>query len=142
MLFMYIVSRPFPHAKIVNIDSTRALATPGVLAVITGRDLEKYNLHMMPTLMSDTQMVCPTDRVVYQAQEVAAVIATSRYAAADGVAAVDVEYDPLDPVVDPYKAIEAGATLVRPDRKNTNHSWHWEAGNKDATEQAFKDADL
>jgi aerobic carbon-monoxide dehydrogenase large subunit len=96
----------------------------------------------MPTLMSDTQMVLPTDRVVYQSQEVAAVIATSRYAAADGVAAVDVEYDPLPPVVDPYKAIEAGATLVRPDRKNTNHIWHWEAGNKDATEQAFKDADL
>ena len=142
MLYMDIVRSPYPHAKIVNIDSTRALATPGVLAVITGRDLEKYNLHMMPTLMSDTQMVLPTDRVVYQAQEVAAVIATSRYAAADGVAAVDVEYDPLDPVIDPYKALEPGATLVRPDRKDTNHIWHWEAGNKDATEQVFKDADL
>jgi carbon-monoxide dehydrogenase large subunit len=79
---------------------------------------------------------------VYQSQEVAAVIATSRYAAADGVAAVDVDYDPLPPVVDPYKAIEPGATLVRPDRKDTNHIWHWEAGDKDATEQVFKDADL
>jgi len=92
--------------------------------------------------MSDTQMVLPTDRVVYQSQEVAAVIATSRYAAADGVAAVDVDYEPLPPVVDPYKAIEPGATLVRPDRKDTNHIWHWEAGNKDATEQVFRDADL
>jgi len=142
MLFMDIVRTPYPHAKILNIDASRALATPGVLAVITGRDLEKYNLHMMPTLMSDTQMVLPTDRVVYQSQEVAAVIATSRYAAADGVAAVDVDYEPLPPVVDPYKAIEPGATLVRPDRKDTNHIWHWEAGNKDATEQVFKDADL
>jgi carbon-monoxide dehydrogenase large subunit len=79
---------------------------------------------------------------VYQAQEVAAVIATSRYAAADGVAAVDVEYDPLDPVIDPYKAIEPGATLVRPDRKDTNHIWHWEAGNKEATERVFAEADL
>jgi len=142
MLFMDIVRTPYPHAKILNIDASRALATPGVLAVITGRDLEKYNLHMMPTLMSDTQMVLPTDRVVYQSQEVAAVIATSRYSAADGVAAVDVDYEPLPPVVDPYKAIEPGATLVRPDRKDTNHIWHWEAGNKDATEQVFKDADL
>jgi carbon-monoxide dehydrogenase large subunit len=142
MLFMDIVRTPYPHAKILNIDASRALAMPGVLAVITGRDLEKYNLHMMPTLMSDTQMVLPTDRVVYQSQEVAAVIATSRYAAADGVAAVDVDYEPLPPVVDPYKAIEPGATLVRPDRKDTNHIWHWEAGNKDATEQVFKDADL
>jgi len=142
MLFMDIVRTPYPHAKILNIDASRALATPGVLAVITGRDLEKYNLHMMPTLMSDTQLVLPTDRVVYQSQEVAAVIATSRYAAADGVAAVEVDYEPLPPVVDPYKAIEPGATLVRPDRKDTNHIWHWEAGNKDATEQVFKDADL
>ena len=142
MLYMDIVRTPYPHAKIVSIDSSRALATPGVLAVITGRDLEKYNLHMMPTLMSDTQMVLPTDRVVYQSQEVAAVIATSRYAAADGAAVVDVEYDPLPPVIDPYKAMEPGATLVRPDRKDTNHIWHWEAGNKDATEQMFADADL
>ena len=142
MLYMDIVRTPYPHAKILNIDSSKALATPGVLAVITGRDLEKYNLHMMPTLMSDTQMVLPTDRVVYQSQEVAAVIATSRYAAADGVAAVEVEYEPLDVVVDPYKALEAGATLVRPDRKNTNHIWHWEAGNADATDKVFAEADL
>jgi len=91
--------------------------------------------------MSDTQMVLPTDRVVYQSQEVAAVIATSRYAAADGVAAVDVQYDPLPPVVDPYKAIEKGATLVRPDRKDTNHIWHWEAGDKTATDRVFSEAD-
>ena len=142
MLYMDIVRSPYPHAKMVNIDSSRALATPGVLAVITGRDLEKYNLHMMPTLMSDTQMVLPTDRVVYQSQEVAAVIATSRYAAADGMAAVDVEYEPLDPVVNPYKALEAGSTLVRPDRKDTNHIWHWEAGNKEATDRIFAEADL
>src|SRR6476661_8915456 len=142
MLFMDIVRTPYPHAKILNIDASQALATPGVLAVITGRDLEKYNLHMMPTLMSDTEMVLPTDRVVYQSQEVAAVIATSRYAAADGVAAVDVDYDPLPPVIDPYKAIEPGATLVRPDRKDTNHIWHWEAGNKEATERVFSEADL
>src|SRR5215213_8728061 len=142
MLYMDIVRSPYPHAKIVNIDSTRALATPGVLAVITGRDLEKYNLHMMPTLMSDTQMVLPTDRVVYQSQEVAAVIATTRYGAADGAAVVDVEYDPLPPVIDPYKAIQPGATLVRPDRNDTNHIWHWEAGNKEATERVFAEADL
>src|SRR6478672_3483345 len=142
MLFMDIVRSPFPHARILKIDSSRALATPGVAAVITGRDLEKYNLHMMPTLMSDTQMVLPTDRVVYQAQEVAAVIATSRYAAADGAANVDVDYEPLDPVIDPYKALESTSPLVRPDRKDTNHIWHWEAGNRAATDKVFADADL
>src|SRR6187551_1680431 len=116
MLFMDIVRTPYPHAKILNIDTSLALATPGVLAVITGRDLEKYNLHMMPTLMSDTQMVLPTDRVVYQSQEVAAVIATSRYAAADGVAAVEVDYEPLPVVIDPFKALEPDAFVLRPDR--------------------------
>jgi aerobic carbon-monoxide dehydrogenase large subunit len=142
MLYMDIVRSPFPHAKILNIDTGPALAVEGVVAVITGRDLEKYNLHMMPTLMSDTQMVLPTDRVVYQSQEVAAVIATSRYAAADGAAAVEVEYDPLPPVVDPYKALEPGSPVVRPDRKETNHIWHWEAGDRQATERVFAEADL
>src|SRR5438270_13006211 len=118
MLYMDIVRSPFPHAKIVKIDSSRALATPGVLAVITGRDLEKYNLHMMPTLMSDTQMVLPTDRVVYQSQEVAAVIATSRYAAADGVEAVEVDYEPLAPVIDPFKALDPSAPILRTDKKD------------------------
>ena len=142
MLYMDIVRSPYPHAKILNIDITRAMATPGVVAVITGRDLEKYGLHMMPTLMSDTQMVLPTDRVVYQAQEVAAVIATSRYAAADGMANVDVDYEPLTPVIDPYKALNKDSPLVRPDRKDTNHIWHWEAGDAAATDRVFAEADV
>src|SRR4029077_3866150 len=73
MLFMDIVRSPFAHAKIVKIDTTRALKVPGVLAVITGETLAQYKLHWMPTLMSDTQMVLPTEKVMYQSQEVAAV---------------------------------------------------------------------
>ena len=78
MLHMEIVRSPYAYAKIKSIDASRALKIPGVLAVITGETLAKYNLHWMPTLMSDTQMVLPTDTVMYQAQEVAAVIATDR----------------------------------------------------------------
>src|SRR5882672_5963665 len=84
MLYMDIVRSPFAYAKIKSINTEKALKVPGVLAVIDGPTLAKYNLHWMPTLMSDTQMVLPTDRVMYQAQEVCAVIATDRYAAADG----------------------------------------------------------
>ena len=73
MLWMDIVRSPYAHARIVSIDASKALAIPGVLAVITGKDLEKYGLHWMPTLMSDTQMVLPVEKVMYQAQEVAAV---------------------------------------------------------------------
>src|ERR671922_2352465 len=92
MLYLDIVRSPFAHAKIVKIDTSKATAVPGVLAVITGETLAKYNLHWMPTLMSDTQMVLPTEKVMYQGQEVAGVIAIDRYAAADGVDAVDVDY--------------------------------------------------
>ena len=142
MLYLDIVRSPYAHAKIIRSTPTKALAVPGVLAVITGKDLAKYNLHWMPTLMSDTQMVLPVEKVMYQAQEVAAVIATSRYAAADGVAAVEVEYEPLPVVVDPFKALEPGAPVLRTDKKDKkdNHIWHWEGGDKAATDRAFTEA--
>jgi carbon-monoxide dehydrogenase large subunit len=144
MLWLDIVRSPFAHARIKSINTQRALAVPGVLAVITGETLAKYNLHWMPTIMSDTQMVLPTEKVMYQAQEVAGVIATSRYAAADGADAVEVEYEPLPVVVDPFKALEPGAPVLRTDKpgKTDNRAWHWEAGDRAATEAAFRAADV
>jgi carbon-monoxide dehydrogenase large subunit len=141
---MDIVRSPYAHAKIKAIHTEKALAIPGVLAVITGETLKAYNLHWMPTLMSDTQMVLPVEKVMYQAQEVAAVIATDRYIAADGVEAVEVEYEPLPVVVDPKKALEPGATVLRTDKegKTDNHIWHWETGDRAATEKAFAEADV
>ena len=143
MLWMDIVRSPYAHATIKSIDATEALAIPGVLAVVTGADLEKAGLHWMPTLAGDKQMVLPTHTVMYQAQEVAAVVATSRYIAADGAAAVVVDYEPLEVVVDPFKALEEGAPVLRPDReKKSNHIWHWESGNKDATDAAISAAEV
>ncbi len=143
-VWMSIVRSPYAHAKITNIDASAALAMPGVLAVITGRDLEKAGLHWMPTLAGDKQMVLPTDTVMYQAQEVAAVIAESRYQAADGANAVEVEYEPLPVIVDPFKALEPDAFVLRPDRgpdKQTNHAWHWESGDRAATDAALAASD-
>ena len=144
MLYLAIVRSPYAHARITKIDTERALKTPGVLAVITGETLAKYNLHWMPTLMSDTQAVLPVDKVMYQAQEVAAVVATSRYAAADGVEAVDVEYDPLPVVVDPFKALQPDAPVIRTDKKDKkdNHIFHWEVGDRQATDRVFADAEV
>jgi carbon-monoxide dehydrogenase large subunit len=144
MLYLDIVRSPFAHARIKGINTERALKVPGVLAVITGETLAKYNLHWMPTLMSDTQMVLPTEKVMYQAQEVAGVIATDRYAAADGVDAVEVDYEPLPVVVDPFKALEPGAPVLRTDKKDKkdNHIFHWEVGDRQATERAFSSADV
>ncbi|MEM9772971.1 MAG: aerobic carbon-monoxide dehydrogenase large subunit [Chloroflexota bacterium] len=140
MLYMDIVRSPYAHAKILEIDASEALATEGVLAVITGKDLEAHNLAWMPTLMSDTQMVLPTDKVVYYAQEVCAVVATSRYIAADAIEKIYVDYEPLDPVVDPFDALNDN-TLVREDKEEkTNRIWHWEVGDKDATDEVFANA--
>jgi carbon-monoxide dehydrogenase large subunit len=142
MVHMDIVRSPYAHAKLKKIDTAAALKVPGVLAVITGETLAQFKLHWMPTLMSDTQMVLPTEKVMYQAQEVAAVIATDRYTAADGVAAVEVDYDPLPVVVDPFKALEPGAPVLRTDKpgKTDNRIFHWEVGDRAATDEAIKGA--
>ncbi|MBI2073171.1 MAG: carbon-monoxide dehydrogenase large subunit [Gemmatimonadetes bacterium] len=144
MLYLDIVRSPYAHAKIKAIRTEQALKVPGVLAVITGETLAQYNLHWMPTLMSDTQMVLPTEKVMYQAQEVAGVIATSRYAAADGVDAVEVDYEPLPVVVDPFKALEPGAPVLRTDKKDKkdNRIFHWEVGDRAGTDRAFTEADV
>src|SRR5437763_16693303 len=63
MLYLDIVRSPYAHAKIVKIDTTKAMAIPGVVAVVTGELLKQYNLHWMPTLMSDTQTVLPVEKV-------------------------------------------------------------------------------
>jgi aerobic carbon-monoxide dehydrogenase large subunit len=139
MLYLDIVRSPYAHAKIKAIHTEKALAIPGVLAVIDGKILDGYKLAFMPTLSNDTQMVLPIDTVKYQAQEVAAVVATERYIAADGVEAVEVDYEPLPVVVDPFKALEPGATKVRDD-KESNHIWHLEEGDKAATDKAFSEA--
>ena len=144
MVFMDIVRTPFAHAKIISINTENALKIPGVLAVITGETLKQYNLHWMPTLMSDTQMVLPIEKVMYQAQEVAAVIATDRYTAADGVEAVEVEYERLPVVVDPFKALEPDAPVLRTDKegKKDNRIFHWEVGDKEGTQRAIDEADV
>ena len=144
MVFMDLVRSPYAHAKIKNINTEKALAHPGVAAVITGETLKEYNLHMMPTLMSDTQMVLPIDKVCYQAQEVAAVVATDRYSAADGVELVEVEYEPLPVVVDPHKATDPDAPIIRDDKEgqDSNHIFHWEAGDRSGTDEIFENADV
>ena len=144
MVWMDIVRSPYAHARIKSIDATEALAMPGVLAVITGKDLEKAGLHWMPTLAGDKQMVLPVDEVMYQAQEVAAVIAETRYQAADAINAVYVDYEPLPVVIDPFKALEPDAPVLRKDRgedKQNNHIWHWESGDQAATDAALAGSD-
>src|SRR5258708_19278082 len=138
MLYMDIVRSPYAHAKILKIDASEALKIPGVLAVITGEDLKKAgNLHWMPTLMSDTQMVLPIEKVAYYAQEVCVVIATERYIAADAIEKVQVDYEPLEAVVDPHKALQE-KVIVRDDKpQKTNHPRPLAAGHTAPTNPPF-----
>src|SRR5437660_8278183 len=144
MLYGDIVRSPYAHALIKNIDISEAMKVPGVVAVITGKDLDAAGLASMPTLSGDTEAVLALDRVHFQMQEVAFVVATSRYAAADGAAAVDVDYERLPVVVDPKKALEPDAPLLRPDKKDkqpTNQIYHWETGDKEEIEAAVAEAE-
>jgi carbon-monoxide dehydrogenase large subunit len=143
MAYLDIVRSPFAHARIKNIDASKALELSGVLGVITGKDLEAAGLAWMPTLMSDRQMVLPVDTVMFQGQEVVAVIAETRYIAADAVELVRVDYEPLTPVVSPFKALEPDAPVIRQDREQkTNRIWHWEVGDREGTEKALQGAEV
>jgi carbon-monoxide dehydrogenase large subunit len=143
MAYMAIVRSPYAHARIVSINKEPALAVPGVLAVITGEDLAGLGLAWMPTLAGDNQMVLATDKVLFQYQEVAAVVASTREAAYDGAALVEVDYDPLPVLVDPHKATLPDAPILREDReKKTNHIWRWESGDPVATAGVFSQAEV
>src|SRR6201986_538364 len=110
-----VLRSPYAHARILSVDAAAALAHPKVLAVITGRDLEARDTAWMPTLSGDTQAVLATDKVRFQGQEVAFVVAEDRYSARDALELVEVEYDPLDVVVDPRRALDPDAPLIRDD---------------------------
>lgn len=84
MLHLALLRSPFAHARIRGIDASRAMALEGVVVVITGEALAAHNLAWMPTLSDDTQAVLATDRVRFQGQEVAAVVAEDPYVAQDG----------------------------------------------------------
>jgi carbon-monoxide dehydrogenase large subunit len=138
MVYGQMVRSPFAHARIKSIDTSKAKALPGVLAVITGEDLAKANLAWMPTLSGDKQMVLATGKVLFQAQEVAFVVAEDRYTAADAAELVEVDYEELPVLVDPKKAMDPGAPLLREDREQKdNHIFHWEVGDKQDTDKLF-----
>jgi carbon-monoxide dehydrogenase large subunit len=141
MLYLSLVRSPYPHAEIKNIDIGEAMKVPGVKAVITGKDLEAAGLGWLPTFHGfDKQMVLAIGRVLFQYQEVAAVFAETRGAAADGAEAVQVEYAPLPVVSDPFTA-KKNEVILRPDRETkSNHIYHWEVGDKGGTERALENS--
>jgi carbon-monoxide dehydrogenase large subunit len=144
MLHLAILRSPMAHARIVSIDTSAAQAHPNVVAVITGADLAEQKLAWMPTLSNDVQAVLATDKVRFQHQEVAFVVAEDRYSARDALSLIDVEYEWIDPVIDVRTALSPDAPVIRDDLegKTDNHCFDWEAGDADATEAVFSDAEV
>jgi aerobic carbon-monoxide dehydrogenase large subunit len=141
MLHGAMLRAPVAHAHIISIDTSAALQHPRVHAVITGADLEERGMAWMPTLSDDRQAVLATDKVRFQGQEIAFVIADDRYSARDALELIDVSYELLDAVVDARRALDPDAPVVREDR-GSNHVFDWAAGDAAATEAAFARADV
>ncbi len=144
MLHGAVLRSPFAHARIVSVDTRAAEAHPKVKAVLTGQTLAGLNLAWMPTLSYDTQAVLATDKVRFQGQEVAFVVAEDRYAARDALELIDVEYEPLPAVVDARRATDPDAPVIRDDKEGTtdNHIFDWSAGDKARTDAVFADAEV
>jgi carbon-monoxide dehydrogenase large subunit len=144
MLHGAILRSPLAHARILSVDTAAAEAHPKVKAVITGETLAARNLAWMPTLSRDVQAVLATDKVRFQGQEVAFVVAEDRYSARDALELINVEYEPLPPVIDAQRALDPGAPVIRDDiaGKADNHIFDWSAGDQAATDAAFAAADI
>ena len=99
MLHMDIVRAPVAHARIKKINKEAALAMPGVHAVLTADDLKPLKLHWMPTLAGDVAAVLADEKVHFQMQEVAIVIADDRYI----TLAVGRDYADIRPVSGTYR---------------------------------------
>ena len=153
MLYGDFTRSPHAHARIKNIDTTKAAAVPGVVAVITAETLKTVNLAWMPTLAGDVQMVLADGKVLFQNQEVAFVIAEDRYVAADAADLVEVEYERCRATSIRSRRWPPDAPVIREDikdktdgahgtRKHHNHIFNWQAGDKAATDAAFAKADV
>ena len=144
MLHMEILRSPVAHARIRSIDTSKAYRIPGVHLVITGEMMAARNLAWIPTLSYDTQAVLATDKVRFQGQEVAAVIADDPYIAKDACEAIVVDYEPLPVIVNPTQAAAPDAPLIRDDKENQadNVCFTWEVGDRGGTDQAFAQADV
>ncbi len=142
MLHMAILRSPHAHARINSIDTSAAGAKPGVIAVVTGELMAQHKLAWMPTLSGDTQAVLATDKVRFQGQEVAAVIAETKYQAEDARDAIVVDYEVLPAVISPDGAKAEGAPVIRDEKEGQkdNHIYHWESGDQAATQAAFAKA--
>jgi carbon-monoxide dehydrogenase large subunit len=147
MLHVAILRSPHAHVRITRINTDRASMAPGVVGVFTGKDFADLNPLPCPwqaggvTNNVNTPRVLEIERVTHAGAGIAAVVAEDRYAAADALSLIEVEYQPLPAVVDPEKAVQPGAPQLHENAPN-NVCMDWSCGDREATEKALREADI
>lgn len=147
MVHACVLRSPYAHARIVSIDTSKAKAFPGVVAVFTGDDM--LDINPLPCAWAagrvqnniNTPRALATGEVHFAGDAVALVLAEDRYIARDACDLIDVEYEPLAVVVDAKKATEAGAPQLHENAPN-NIVMEWDAGDKAKTDAAVAAAEV
>ena len=146
-VYAAILRSPHAHARIRRVNTSRAARAEGVVAVYTGADLEGVIgpipcAWMIPN--SDIKGVAhpaiARDVVRYVGDAVAVVVAESRHQAQDALELIEVDYEPLTPVIDPQQALQEGAPQLHGDAPN-NQAFHWVAAGGDV-EEAFRNPEV
>jgi carbon-monoxide dehydrogenase large subunit len=148
LLHAAIVESPHAYAKIVSIDTTAAEKAKGVVRVVTGKDFPyKFGMYM------EDRYIFAQDHVRFVGEQVAGVIARSHREAVQAAKLIKVEYEVLQPLLDPKEALEDEAPLIHPDLGDYTHvPWffpkaatniaHWRKIRKGDTAKAFAEADF
>jgi carbon-monoxide dehydrogenase large subunit len=147
MTHVAVLRSPYAHARIKSIDTTRAEAHPGVIAVYTGKDFE--DLPALPCAWQaggvdnfvNTPRVLELDRVTFTGAGVAAVVAETRYAAEDALELIQVDWEPLDVIVDVEEAAAQGALQLHGNAPG-NIAMDWSCGDETGTDRALRDAEV
>src|SRR5438552_363615 len=116
MLFCKLLTSPMPHARVKRLDTSRALALPGVKAILTADDMP--GAAAGATLGENVQSTPQAERgltnePLYQGEPILAVAATSELEAAEAIEAIDIEFEPLPFVVDPIESLRPGGANAR-----------------------------
>src|SRR6266516_2983997 len=137
MVHMAFLRSPLAHARIARVDVSAARAMPGVIAAFSGADFASEQGSLPCAWPVTEDIVIPNhppmavDTVRYAGEIVAAVVARDRYAAADALELIDVEYEPLPPVLDMPAALEPGSPKVHAEG-NKSYTWTLANGDLDA----------
>ncbi len=145
MLYMKILMAERPHARVKNINLSKALASAGVVAIFTAQDVpnNEYGLQIpdQPVFCGPGSAKPYTDIVRFVGDQIAAVVAETESQAHEAMKLIEVDYEDLPPLTDPITAMRADALILHPDRGDTNICVHYKIRKGDVDE-AFKKADV